>query len=180
MALLSRWVGVALIITTLVAGGCSLLLDPDDLDEKNVGDTDATETSDTGLETDTVSGFTVTHSGQNGCTLAYVSMLGCPATCPSSGGWPLEFAVEDVQGSVSWRFSVTNQYRIGATASGASVTVDLDVPAGCLPTKPITVAPGEVIAELAVDGGAFTEVARFGFAVESRASCGSDIGSCGR
>jgi hypothetical protein len=177
------------LMPALLLGACSLVTDSDELRFPEGGaDTtaDSTDTgrpdtaADTTVPPDTAQPDTadvpekrlvVRHSGENGCTLEYRSLLNCPTAC----AWTLVVdASESVgHGAFAWRFSATNSYRVSpSSASGARVTIEVDTPE-CGLTPP-TVGPGKVIAELSADGGPYVIGASIDFAVQQVTSCGDD------
>jgi len=134
-------------------------------------DTSTPDTTDTSTPDVPERRLVVRHSGENGCTLEYRSLLGCPTAC----AWELVVdASESVgYGAFAWRFSATNSYRVSpSSASGARVTLEVDTPE-CGLTPP-TVGPGKIIAEVSADGGAYVIAASIDFAVQQVASCGDE------
>ena len=193
-------------IAATASAGCSIALDPDQLDaqrqaadveagveaeveaeveahDATTGDeadttppADSTPPADTGLVVD------VKYQGQGGgCVLDYkiAPLTSCPETCPS-GGWSLVFDASGTAGThtFAWRFLATDNYGIEPrNASGARVTVDVDVPS-CALLAGAAVGPAKVLAELSVDGGPYALVATLDFSVRQVTTCGGGAGDC--
>lgn len=181
MEVLSGWPRAIAAALALTLAGCSLVLDSESLqlggadvanpdtrdstspDEADGPDAPDADTDGPGAE------LIVRHSGENGCTLSYRSLLSCPTSCD----WQLVVDAGESRGvgSFAWRFSATGAYRVSPqTATGERVTLTLDTPA-CDPVVGVTVGPAKVLAEVSLDGGPYRIGASIDFTVQQVSQC---------
>ena len=193
MALLIR-----MALAALALGGCSLVLDPDELRAElatDVADTvdattpdDTTDSAETVVETapETVTTEIVVHySGEapTTCTFDYQvqPVTSCPKSCPNGAGWRVVVdASQSVGvGAFNWRFAATDGYSVKPTqASGPRVTWTIELP-DCALLAGAEMGPGSIAVELATDGGTFLPRSAIRWSVRSvsAASCTSE-GDC--
>ncbi|MGM0575016.1 MAG: hypothetical protein ACQEXJ_04710 [Myxococcota bacterium] len=143
-------------------GGCSALLDADDLRAPDASAEVSASDSTSDVPTQDADGdpdvdVVVRTPGAGSCTLVYEDRpLECPGSCPSSGGWELVFDGSDSVGveSWDWEFVASTGWTVREERDGdtprPTVVVDLDTPDQC--ATGYDVKAGAVTVRLGVNG----------------------------
>lgn len=165
-------------------GGCSLLLDPDELVaasrevDASDGAGDVSDGTSADGEVDPGRNIVIAHSGMVACTLDFrIGITQCPETC-GTGGWTyvIDASASTGVGAFAWTFEATGGFVVTPRdASGARVSLTIDTPE-CL-IGGTNVKPFSIVARLSVDGGPANPVNLPPISVGQVTTC-SGQGSC--
>ncbi len=173
----------------VVLGGCSFVLDPDELradglidasEAGDAGDSGEAEARHDGAVGDAMAGddgdgprIVVSHSGMVSCTFEYrIGLTQCPERC---GTW--RYVVDASQsvgvGSFAWSFEATGGFAVTpSSAAGARVELSVQVPE-CL-VGGTDVRPFSIVARLSADGAPAEPVLLPTIGVAQVTSCSGD------